>query len=127
MTVFKGSKWNQLAAGFPMFPTNVVLADLVGLRNLYFQHGISILVLCVLIERVTHVVIRPVKEMTRVITSMASGDFTVSMKVKGNDEIAVMGRSVEHFIASMKEMLSGKNASSAETQQRAHSDCRPGI
>ena len=42
-------------------------------------------------------VIRPVKEMTRVITSMASGDFTVSMKVKGNDEIAVMGRSVEHF------------------------------
>lgn len=59
---------------------------------------ISILVLCVLIERVTHVVIRPVKEMTRVITSMASGDFTVSMKVKGNDEIAVMGRSVEHLL-----------------------------
>lgn len=58
-----------------------------------------------MIERVTHVVIRPVKEMTRVITSMASGDFTVSMKVKGNDEIAVMGRSVEHFIASMKEMI----------------------
>ena len=87
-------------------PTNVVLADLVGLRNLMIIFSIiSILVLCVLIERVTHVVIRPVKEMTRVITSMASGDFTVSMKVKGNDEIAVMGRSVEHFIASMKEMI----------------------
>ena len=105
MTVFKevnGTNWLLVS----YVPTNVVLADLVGLRNLMIIFSIiSILVLCVLIERVTHVVIRPVKEMTRVITSMASGDFTVSMKVKGNDEIAVMGHSVEHFIASMKEMI----------------------
>lgn len=105
MTVFKevnGTNWLLVS----YVPTNVVLADLVGLRNLMIIFSIiSILVLWVLIERVTHVVIRPVKEMTRVITSMASGDFTVSMKVKGNDEIAVMGRSVEHFIASMKEMI----------------------
>ena len=105
MTVFKevnGTNWLLVY----YVPTRVVLADLVGLRNLMIIFSIiSILVLCVLIERVTHVVIRPVKEMTRVITSMASGDFTVSMKVKGNDEIAVMGRSVEHFIASMKEMI----------------------
>ena len=105
MTVFKevnGTNWLLVS----YVPTRVVLADLVGLRNLMIIFSIiSILVLCVLIERVTHVVIRPVKEMTRVITSMASGDFTVTMKVKGNDEIAVMGRSVEHFIASMKEMI----------------------
>ena len=105
MTVFKevnGTNWLLVS----YVPTNVVLPDLAGLRNLMIIFSIiSILVLCVLIERVTHVVIRPVKEMTRVITSMASGDFTVSMKVKGNDEIAVMGRSVEHFIASMKEMI----------------------
>lgn len=105
MTVFKevnGTNWLLVS----YVPTSVVLADLVGLRNLMIIFSIiSILVLCVLIERVTHVVIRPVKEMTRVITSMASGDFTVSMKVRGNDEIAVMGRSVEHFIASMKEMI----------------------
>ena len=105
MTVFKevnGTNWLLVS----YVPTNVVLADLAGLRNLMIIFSIiSILVLCVLIERVTHVVIRPVKEMTRVITSMASGDFTVSMKVRGNDEIAVMGRSVEHFIASMKEMI----------------------
>lgn len=105
MTVFKevnGTNWLLVS----YVPTSVVLADLVGLRNLMIIFSIiSILVLCVLIERVTHVVIRPVKEMTRVITSMASGDFTVSMKVRGNDEIAVMGRSVEHFIASMKKMI----------------------
>ena len=105
MTVFKevnGTNWLLVS----YVPTNVVLADLVGLRNLKIIFSIiSILLLSLHIERVTHVVIRPVKEMTRVITSMASGDFTVSMKVKGNDEIAVMGRSVEHFIASMKEMI----------------------
>ena len=81
MTVFKevnGTNWLLVS----YVPTNVVLADLVGLRNLMIIFSIiSILVLCVLIERVTHVVIRPVKEMTRVITSMA------------------------HFIASMKEMI----------------------
>ena len=105
MTVFKevnGTNWLLVS----YVPTNVVLADLAGLRNLMIIFSIiSILVLCVLIERVTHVVIRPVNHFLRVIASMASGDFTVSMKVKGNDEIAVMGRSVEHFIASMKEMI----------------------
>lgn len=121
MTVFKevnGTNWLLVS----YVPTNVVLADLVGLRNLMIIFSIiSILVLCVLIERVTHVVIRPVKEMTRVITSMASGDFTVSMKVKGNDEIAVMGRSVEHFIASMKEMIRQMGHVSDRLEKQAES------
>ncbi len=121
MTVFKevnGTNWLLVS----YVPTRVVLADLVGLRNLMIIFSIiSILVLCVLIERVTHVVIRPVKEMTRVITSMASGDFTVSMKVKGNDEIAVMGRSVEHFIASMKEMIRQMGHVSGRLEKQAGS------
>lgn len=121
MTVFEevnGTNWLLVS----YVPTNVVLADLVGLRNLMIIFSIiSILVLCILIERVTHVVIRPVKEMTRVITSMASGDFTVSMKVKGNDEIAVMGRSVEHFIASMKEMIRQMGNVSGRLEQQAGS------
>lgn len=121
MTVFKevnGTNWLLVS----YVPTRVVLADLAGLRNLMIIFSIiSILVLCVLIERVTHVVIRPVKEMTRVITSMASGDFTVSMKVKGNDEIAVMGRSVEHFIASMKEMIRQRGHVSDRLEKQAGS------
>ena len=127
MTVFKevnGTNWLLVS----YVPTNVVLADLVGLRNLMIIFSIiSILVLCVLIERVTHVVIRPVKEMTRVITSMASGDFTVSMKVKGNDEIAVMGRSVEHFIASMKEMIRQMGHVSDRLEKQAGSSKNAGV
>ena len=54
MTVFKevnGTNWLLVS----YVPTRVVLADLVGLRNLMIIFSIiSILVLCVLIERVTH-------------------------------------------------------------------------
>jgi len=36
---------------------------------------------------------------------MASGDFTVSVNVKGNDEIAVMGQSIQKFIQAMRQMI----------------------
>ena len=82
-------------------PKSTVLADLVALRTRMIVIGvICIILLCVLIERRTHV-----KEMTNVITQMASGDFTVSVNPRGNDEIAVMGYSVQHFIESMKQMI----------------------
>ena len=52
-------------------PTSIVLSDLTQLRNIMIVISvICIALLCVLIERVTHVVIKPVKEMTRVITAM---------------------------------------------------------
>lgn len=123
MTVFEevsGTDWVLVS----YIPKSVVLADLQQLRTIMIVIGIiCIAILCVLIERVTHVVIKPVKEMTKVITRMASGDFTVSIKSRGNDEIAVMSRSVERFIASMKQMIaemgdiSGKLKGQADTSK----------
>ena len=43
---------------------------------------ISILLIAVLLERVVWLVIRPVKTLTNVITSMTEGDFTVEVSVK---------------------------------------------
>ena len=57
--------------------------------------------------------------MTKVITAMAGGDFTVSMKVKGKDEIAVMGRSVEQFIESMKQMIKKIEEVSGKLKEQA--------
>lgn len=68
-----------------------------------------------LIERVTHIVIKPVKKMTKIITQMSSGDFTVTMDVKGNDEIAVMGYSVKKFIENMKQMIKEMGSISRKT------------
>ena len=106
MTVFQkvaGTDWILVS----YVPRKVVLADLDRLRMIMANiSGVSILVLCLVIERVTHVVISPVKKLTAVITAMTEGDFTVTVNSKGHDEIAVMSRSLERFIHSMKEMIS---------------------
>ena len=121
MTVFQevdGTNWLLIS----YIPTSIVLSDLTQLRNIMIVISvICIALLCVLIERVTHVVIKPVKEMTRVITAMTSGDFTVSIKTKGNDEIAVMSQSVEKFIDSMKQMISEMGSVSGKLKNQADS------
>ena len=121
MTVFQevdGTNWLLIS----YIPTSIVLSDLTQLRNIMIVISvICIALLCVLIERVTHVVIKPVKEMTRVITAMTSGDFTVSIKTKGNDEIAVMSQSVGKFIASMKQMISEMGNVSGKLKNQADS------
>jgi methyl-accepting chemotaxis protein len=121
MTVFQeveGTNWLLVS----YIPTSIVLSDLTQLRNIMIVISVvCIALLCVLIERVTHVVIKPVKEMTRVITAMTSGDFTVSIKTKGNDEIAVMSQSVEKFIDSMKQMISEMGSVSGKLKNQADS------
>ena len=106
MTVFKevdGTDWVLVS----YIPKSIVLAKLIRLRTIMIIVGIiCIMLLCVLVERMTNVVVKPVKNMTKAITQMASGDFTVSVNVKGNDEIAVMGQSIQKFIQAMRQMIS---------------------
>ncbi len=106
MTVFKevdGTNWVLVS----YIPKSIVLAKLIRLRTIMIIVGIvCIMVLCILVERMTNVVVKPVKNMTKAITQMASGDFTVSVNVKGNDEIAVMGQSIQKFIQAMRQMIS---------------------
>lgn len=106
MTVFKevdGTDWVLVS----YIPKSIVLAKLIRLRTIMIIVGIvCIMVLCVLVERMTNVVVKPVKNMTKAITQMASGDFTVSINVKGHDEIAVMGQSIQKFIQAMRQMIS---------------------
>lgn len=66
---------------------------------------VALLVLVVLVERIIHLVVKPVRSLTKTITTMADGDFTVDVKVKGSDEIGHMGRSVRHFLDSIRGML----------------------
>ena len=105
MTVFKevdGTDWVLVS----YIPKSIVLAKLIRLRTIMIIVGIvCIIVLCILVERMTNVVVKPVKNMTKAITQMASGDFTVSVNVKGNDEIAVMGQSIQKFIQAMRQMI----------------------
>lgn len=87
-------------------PTNIIYADLNQVRLVMMLIGlISVLLLAVLVERVVHLVIRPVKKLTKAITAMTDGDFTIEVSTKNRDEIGVMSRYVERFIVSMRQMI----------------------
>lgn len=87
-------------------PHDVIYSDVNSLRTKMIVIAIaSLLLLIVLIERVVHMVVKPVRSLTSTITTMADGDFTVGVKVKGKDEIGKMGRSVENFLVSIRGML----------------------
>ena len=101
-TEIEGTDWILVS----YIPTETIYADINGVRILMIVIGfVSLLLLAILIERVVHVVIKPVKELTRIITAMTDGDFTVQVTTKSNDEIGVMSRSVERFIQSMRSMI----------------------
>ncbi len=101
-TEIEGTDWILVS----YIPTETIYADINGVRILMIVIGlISLLLLAVLIERVVQVVIKPVRELTRIITSMTDGDFTVRVTTKSNDEIGVMSRGVERFIQSMRSMI----------------------
>ena len=87
-------------------PTSIIYKDVNKVRTDMILVGlISVLILAVLIERVIHFTIRPIKELTSIITSMTDGDFTVEVKTKSNDEIGRMGRGVEKFVSTMRGMI----------------------
>lgn len=119
MTAFaqiQGTDWILVS----YIPTDVIYADIKGVRTLMIVIGLlSVLVLAVMVERVVHMVIRPVKELTRVVTAMTGGDFTIEVRRAGNDEIGVMSRYVERFISSMREMIRSIHAVSGRLNEQA--------
>ena len=48
----------------------------------------------------------PIKGLTNVLSAVADGDFTAELPEKGNDEIAVMSRGMNEFLAIMREVIS---------------------
>ncbi len=101
-------------------PSEMVYSDLDFIRNIMVLFGVvSIVILMVLVERIIHFVIRPVKKLTDVIKSMTGGDFTVISQTKSNDEIGIMGRCVEKFIAVMSSMIASIDSVSNKLHNQA--------
>lgn len=87
-------------------PNKVIFADVNSLRTkMILIAVIALIILIVLSERIVHLVVRPIRSLTKTITTMSDGDFTVPVKVKGRDEIGQMGRSVSHFLEAIRGML----------------------
>lgn len=97
-----GTEWLLMS----YVPTKTVYKDLNQLRNIMVLFGIiSVLILMLLLERIVHIAIRPVKRLTAVISSMTEGDFTIYSESKSNDEIGIMSRCVNKFIDTMRSMI----------------------
>lgn len=119
MSVFEkidGTDWMLVS----YVPAKIVYKDLDFIRNIMALFGIiSIIVLVVLLERIIHHVIKPVKKLTDVIKTMTEGDFTVGIHTKSNDEIGVMGRCVENFVTTMSSMIASINGVSDKLHKQA--------
>lgn len=88
-------------------PSALIYKDVNTVRTYMILIGfISILFLAILINRVIHVIVKPVKELTDIITTMTEGDFTVDVNVASRDEIGIMGSGIKKFIAAMQGMIS---------------------
>ncbi len=103
-------------------PQKVILADLYALRNyVVIISVISLIVIAVLIERIVHRTIKPVKYLTDRIVTMSDGDFTFDVEVRGNDEISIMSASVKEFTAVMREMIRELGEISEQLHQKSNS------
>ena len=66
---------------------------------------VASIILVVLLLKVTNGVVKPVRAVTGVLTEVAEGDFSHDIKVKGSDEIAHMGNSMQQFVVNMRGII----------------------
>lgn len=105
-------------------PKSIVYSDINLVRvAMIIICIISVILITVLIERVVNAVISPVKGLTKIITDMTNGDFTIEVPTNKNDEIGVMSNHVDKFIDAMRTMISSiYNVSERITEQANNSD-----
>lgn len=105
MTVFEeitGTEWVLVS----YVPSKIVYQELNHIRNVMLLFAIvSVLALTILIERIVHVVIHPVRGLTEVIQHMTDGNFIPYHAAGNSDEIGIMSRCVEKFITTMRGMI----------------------
>ncbi len=53
-----------------------------------------------------YLVMKPMHELTNTLTVITDGDFTTSVAIRRNDEVGLMGRSVNDFVSIMRDIIS---------------------
>ncbi|SFB38104.1 methyl-accepting chemotaxis protein [Acetitomaculum ruminis DSM 5522] len=106
MTAFcevDGTDWILVS----FIPSSVILNDVQALgKVMVILVIVGILILIVLIERTVHILINPVNKLSGVINTMTNGDFTMEVKVKGNNEISFMSEGIREFAGTMQRLIS---------------------
>lgn len=99
-----------------------VLAYLTGFRTFcIILAAFMMIVAFVIVERMIHIVIKPLHRLTDVLGQITDGDFTVDVEVRGRDEISIMSAALKKFIDEMRDTLSGMMHISEELTEKAAS------
>ena len=99
---------------------DTVLQDLKNLQMLVMLLMIvGIVFIGVLTERMVHIIIKPVKYLTKAISKITTGDFSDDLSIKGNDEVSLMTYSMQNFIETMRGTISDINMVSLELTNQA--------
>ncbi len=116
-----GTEWYLVS----YIDNQVILADVYKLINLLIIIGIAaIILIAVLINVLVAKVVAPLGHITKNITDMSEGDFTIKVKQESNDEIGLMGSKVSDFIESMRRMLSSINEESEHLKEQSDNSDR---
>lgn len=95
-------------------PNKEILKDLNDLTKKMIQISIvGVLVLIIFMERLIHMIVKPIKQLSHHINNMTNGDFSIEVKVKTKDEIGVMADELRKFIITMQVIMKQINDISA--------------
>lgn len=95
-------------------PNKEILKDLNDLTKKMIQISIvGVLVLIIFMERLIHMIVKPIKQLSHHINNMTNGDFSIDVKVKTKDEIGVMADELRKFIITMQAIMKQINDISA--------------
>lgn len=112
----KGTSWVLVSN----VKESTVLEDLGNLqKKIIFIMIIAIIIIGILVERIVHIVVGPIKSLTSDIGRITEGDFTVEVQTKGEDEVAVMGNSMKEFIGTMRGTIGDIFSISGQLNQQA--------
>ena len=104
---------------------NVFLQDVRKLTNILVIIGIvAVLIIILIINFTVSRVISPIGHITKHITDMSNGDFTIKVDQESNDEIGIMGSKVSEFVESMRRMLTSINDESEKLKEQSNNSDR---
>lgn len=97
-----GSHWMTAA----YVPQQEILAELQQLTSrIIFTAVIGCILIILLMERIIHIIVRPVRKLSSTIAAITEGDFTVDVPVRTLDEIGFMADGVRKFIETMRDTI----------------------
>ena len=103
-------------------PTSIVYSTVNRMMIILIVIGIiAAALISILISLVIRKVTMPIADITKNITAMSQGDFTIDVRQESNDEIGDMSHSVKDFVGRMREMLRNINDESNRLKNQSDS------